>query len=102
MMTGGRITKKPPEISGGLDVSCEHDWSRPPQLPHHQIAMFFDVVFMGEIVSGNKPAWQADLRAVPEPDHPLARCRFRATICATGGDRPTCFIVSSFWQRHRC
>ncbi len=31
------------------------------KLPHHQIAMFFDRVFMTKIVSANRAYWQADL-----------------------------------------
>lgn len=31
------------------------------KLPHHQIAMFFDCVFMAKIVSVNRAYWQADL-----------------------------------------
>jgi hypothetical protein len=50
-MTDGQKQKKPPGVfPGGSLVVFGHDWSRPLQRAHHQIAMFKDL-FMGGIVS---------------------------------------------------
>lgn len=62
------------------------------KLPHHQIAMFFDCVFMEQIVSGNRTRWQADLNR--KHVEALSLCRngglighmlFRLMIIAASG-----------------
>jgi hypothetical protein len=55
------------------------------KLPHHQIAMFFDRVFMTKIVSVNRAYWQGDLN----------RKHVETLWVSRNGERPvTCFIVS--------
>jgi hypothetical protein len=85
-MTGGLKNKKSRLVfSGRLIVVFGHDWSRPPQRAHHQIAMFKDMV-MGGIVSVKPFSAQANFFGSMRPN----RLPARSTVASSATERKIC------------